>query len=218
MKPEIIAFTTISLDGGISRAGEKTRLSSSRDVERQHMLRSMVDAVMVGANTVLIDDPLLTVRLPGYSGRQPWRIVVDSRLRTSPEARVYDTSIAPTILVTSIENKGKVMDYEARGVRVVFVDKRGEWLDLDEAARKIMDEYGIRKILVEGGGVLIGTLLLQGLIDKLIVTVSPILLGKNKTPYIGVNLDEPLKLLLEKAEVDRVTGEITLHYRPVYAV
>ncbi len=216
MKPEIITFTTISLDGGISRPGEKTRLSSSRDFERQHLLRSMVDAVMVGANTVLIDDPLLTVRLPGYSGRQPWRIVIDSRLRTSPEARVYDTSKAPTILVTSNENKGKVSGYEARGVRVVFVNKQGEWLDLDEAVRKLMDEYGIRKILVEGGGVLIGTLLMQGLIDELIVTISPVLLGKNKTPYIRVELDKPIKLLLEKAEIDRVTGEITLHYRPVY--
>ncbi len=218
MKPEIIAFTTISLDGGISIRGRRLRLSSDRDLERLHRLRSMVDAVMVGANTVIIDNPLLTIRLPGYRGRQPWRIVVDGRLRTPSGANVYDTSTAPTILVTDEDQAGnpKLEEYVGRGVEVLFTKHIGEWLDLDDAVRKVMDEYGIKRILVEGGGILLGTMLRQGLVDKIIVTISSMIIGMDKTSYIGVDLPSPIKLKLERAEVDRITGEVTLEYRPLY--
>ncbi len=214
--PRIIAYVTSSVDGRIAPEKGVLRLSSDNDIRRLHEWRSRVDAVMVGANTVVRDDPLLTVRLPGYTGPQPWRIIVDSRLITPPEARVYDTGIAPSILITSNENTGdpRLDEYTSRGVEIVFAPRKGEWLDLAGALIEVEEKYGIRSILVEGGGILIGTLLVQGLIDTLIVSVAPLILGRNAVPLVNIDLREPVKICLEQVDIDRVTGEVLLYYRP----
>ena len=214
--PRIIAYVTSSVDGRIAPEKGVLRLSSDNDIRRLHEWRSRVDAVMVGANTVVRDDPLLTVRLPGYTGPQPWRIIVDSRLITPPEAHVYDTGIAPSILITSNENTGdpRLNEYASRGVEIVFAPRKGEWLDLAGALMEVEEKYGIRSILVEGGGILIGTLLVQGLIDTLIVSVAPLILGKNAVPLVNIDLREPVKICLEQVDIDRVTGEVLLYYRP----
>lgn len=212
--PRIIAYVTSSVDGRIAPEKGVLRLSSDNDIRRLHEWRSRVDAVMVGANTVVRDNPLLTVRLPGYTGPQPWRIIVDSRLITPPQARVYDARIAPSILVTSAENIGdpRLDEYAGRGVEIVFAPHRGEWLDLASALREIEEKYGINSILVEGGGILIGTLLVQGLIDKLIVSIAPLVLGRRAVPLVNIDLREPVKICLEKVDVDRITGEVLLYY------
>ncbi len=214
--PRIIAYVTSSVDGRIAPEKGVLRLSSDNDIRRLHEWRSRVDAVMVGANTVVRDDPLLTVRLPGYTGPQPWRIIVDSRLITPPEAHVYDTGIAPSILITSNENTGdpRLNEYASRGVEIVFAPRKGEWLDLAGALMEVEEKYGIRSILVEGGGILIGTLLVQGLIDTLIVSVAPLILGRNAVPLVNIDLREPVKICLEQVDIDRVTGEVLLYYRP----
>lgn len=214
-KPFVRVFVTVSLDGGLGFIGEKTVLSSDRDLYRLHLLRSTSDAVMVGANTVIVDDPLLTVRLPGYSGRQPIRVVVDRDLRTSAKHRVYDTSVAPSILVTKIgnENHRVVEELSRKGVGVVYAPLLGDGsLDLGYALDKLNERYGVKTVLVQGGGFLIATLIKQNLVDELVVTVTPTLLGLNKVSFINAPLVEPVKLSLRKIEVDHVTGEVTLTY------
>ncbi len=212
-------YTTMSIDGGISYPGRKIVLSSDRDLKRLHYYRSIVDGVMVGANTVISDNPLLTVRLPNYTGKQPWRIVVDSKLRTPSSAKVYDTSIAPSILITSNENKysSRIREYMEKGVEIVFVDKiEDEILDLRKAFTLIEEKYGIHSILVEGGGYLIGTLLRLKLIDEIHLSIAPVILGKNKVPLVNIELEEPIKLELPDALIDNLTGEIILTYKPLY--
>ncbi len=215
---EVITYTTLSVDGRIGYPGRKTVLSSNRDLYRLHRYRSIVDGVMVGANTVISDNPLLTVRLPGYKGRQPVRIVVDSKLRTPLNANVYNVELAPSMLITSTENRGveKIKLLERRGVWVIYVSERDGTLDLGEALRILEEEYGVRKILVEGGGYLIGKLIEGKLVDEIHVTISPILLGKGGVPYINLILEKPVRLRLVNYELDGETGEIHLVYRPVY--
>ncbi len=216
-RPEIIIFSTISLDGGLSVRGMRTKLSSDNDLVRLHFFRYSADAVMVGANTVIIDDPLLTIRYYSEkSGKQPYRIVVDKDLRCSPTKRVFDTSIAPTIVITSREKIGdpKLLGFINRGVSIIFTNRIDHLLDLEYALQVLYEHYGIKRILVEGGGYLIGSLLRQGLVDKLIVTVSPVIIGLNKTPLINIRLEDIIRLDLVEAYIDHSTGEITLVYKP----
>jgi len=216
-RPEIIVFSTISLDGGLSVRGMRTRLSSDNDLVRLHFFRYNVDAVMVGANTVIIDDPLLTIRYySGESEKQPYRIVVDKDLRCSTNKRVFDTSIAPTIVITSREKIGdpKLLGFINRGVSIIFTNRIDHLLDLEYAVQVLFERYGIKRILVEGGGYLIGSLLRQRLVDKLIVTISPVLIGLNKTPLINIWLNDLIKLDLLEAYIDHSTGEVTLVYKP----
>ncbi|MCD6300778.1 MAG: dihydrofolate reductase family protein, partial [Staphylothermus sp.] len=86
--------------------------------------------------------------------------------------------------------------------------------DLEYAFQVLFERYNIKRVLVEGGGYLIGSLFKQGLVDKLIVTVSPVLIGLNKTPLINIWLEDIIKLDLEEAYIDHITGELTLVYKP----
>ena len=213
-KYEVIAYTTISLDGGLGFKERRTVLSSDNDFHRLHYLRSISQAIVVGANTVLTDNPLLTVRLKGYSGRQPYRVVIDGSLRTSPEYRVFDTKIAPSILVTSEENKFRetIELFRKRGVIIVFTKKKGKLLNLRKAFEEISDRFNVKRFLVEGGGFLLGSLIKENLVDKLIVSITPKLLGLRKVDYINIELEEVVKLKLEQVSIDINTGEIVLTY------
>jgi 2,5-diamino-6-(ribosylamino)-4(3H)-pyrimidinone 5'-phosphate reductase len=215
MRPYVIVYSSISVDGGLSIRGLRFRLSSDNDLYRLHKLRSIVDAVMVGANTVLIDNPLLTVRLPGYRGRQPYRVVVDARLRTNPSYKVYDTSIAPSILITSSELRGhdRIKEFLDKGVEIVFASKRGEYLDLEGALRILYEKYNVKRILVEGGGYLIGSLVREDLIDEFIISITPWIIGNNRVPLINTVLDKPLRLKLVDIHIDSFLNEVILKYK-----
>jgi 2,5-diamino-6-(ribosylamino)-4(3H)-pyrimidinone 5'-phosphate reductase len=138
------------------------------------MFRASCGAVMVGANTVIIDDPSL--RLKYVEGRNPIRIVVDGRLTTPLKARVYDVSIARTILLTTeYAPKDKVDRLREKGVEVI-VYRGGPDIDMARAARDLYAR-GIRRVLVEGGGELIWSLLRDRVVDKLYITISPYIFG-----------------------------------------
>lgn len=215
---EFIVYSTISLDGGLDLKEGKIVLSSDNDLRRLHYFRSIVDAIMIGANTVLKDDPLLTVRYGYEREYQPYRIVVDARLKTSPSYRVYDTSLAPSILVTSVNNRDRdvINEFMEKGVEIVFLEEENGLLKLSDLRSYLSIKYGFRKILVEGGGYLIGMLLKMKLIDKLYVALSPMLLGLNKIDFVNVWLDKPIKLLFKSIYVDDYSGEVVLEYQPIY--
>ncbi len=216
---KVIIYTTTSLDGGIDRIDKHIALSSNRDLARLHMIRSYVDAVVVGANTVLKDDPLLTVRLPSYKGRQPYRVVVDGKLRVNPSYRVFDTKIAPSVIITSnrFQRDIRVQEFVSKNVDVIFVDELDrETLDLGEGFKELVERYGVEKILVEGGGFLIASLFKQRLVDTFIVSISPLILGLNKVSLVNDFLEETIELELIGIDIDHVSGEIIAVYKPIY--
>ncbi|MGH7925729.1 MAG: RibD family protein, partial [Candidatus Binatus sp.] len=153
--------------------------------ELVHRWRRECDAVVVGAGTVIADNPRLTCRVAG--GRDPVRVVVDARLRTPPTARVYrQRSKASTILVTTPANLALARRrYERRGVEVIAVATHGGIIELD----RLMLEFGHRgwcRVLIEGGANLAGSALNAGIIDRVAFFVAPKVLGAGLSAIEGM--------------------------------
>lgn len=220
-RPYVIINAAMSIDGKISSICNDSRLSSRHDLVRVHKLRSSVDAVMVGINTVLIDDPMLNIRYveSKEKGRDPTRVVVDSHARISLTSKIISTCKSiPTIVAVSEKAStarvGRLMDM---GATVIIAGK--DRVDLHILLQRLKD-IGIESVLVEGGGELNWSLLKEGLVDELMVTIAPIVLGGRvaKTLVEGEgfpSIDHAIRLSL--VEVRRVDGsdEVILHYRVI---
>jgi len=210
--PRVTIFSTMTVDGKIASKTGYSKLSCKHDLERLHRLRSTHDAVMVGANTVLVDDPSLTVRY--VSGKQPVRIVVDALLKTPSTAKVYSQP-PKTIIITFKGNLEEAME-KYRGVEIVGVPyKYDDILDLEVALARLYNT-GIKTVLVEGGGYLNWTLFKLRLVDELRVTVSPYIFGGNKVCLVsGEGFDgyvERVELLLREMEKCKCGNEVHLVY------
>jgi diaminohydroxyphosphoribosylaminopyrimidine deaminase/5-amino-6-(5-phosphoribosylamino)uracil reductase len=176
----------ISLDGRIAADGGDSRwISSAASRQLVHRWRAQCDAVMVGAGTVLADNPRLTCRVPG--GRDPVRVVIDARLRTSPAARVYrQKSAAATILVTTPANLARARKtYSHANVEVIAAPARRGTIALDA----VMREFGRRgwcRVMIEGGASLAGAALSAGIVDRIAFFVAPKILGAGLSAIGGM--------------------------------
>ena len=172
-----------SLDGKIATAsGDSKWISSESSRKYVHKLRSQYDAVLVGAQTVIKDDPELTVRL--VKGRDPKRIIVDGRLRIPLNANVVNDKYASnTIVLTAKNSNRKKMDQLIKkGVHVYEFPAKKFKIDLKAALKKLLKEEKIASILVEGGSVIHGELLKSKLADDLIVFIAPMIIGNGISP------------------------------------
>jgi len=206
----------MSVDGKIASRTGDSRLSCPYDKVRLHSMRSVVDGVMVGANTVIKDDPQLTVRL--VKGRNPVRVVVDGSLKIPLNARVLDVSVAPTIIVTSsVADLGKVRQLRSLGVDVVVIESESTQVSMSRVLEALY-EKGLKDLLVEGGGTLLWSLVSQRLVDEFRITVSPFIIGgRDSVSLVGGegfgNMSEWLKLKLVGHEICKCGNEIHLVYR-----
>jgi diaminohydroxyphosphoribosylaminopyrimidine deaminase/5-amino-6-(5-phosphoribosylamino)uracil reductase len=173
-----------SLDGRIATAsGESRWITGEAARTAVHRLRSEHDAVLVGAETALTDDPELTVRLPGYNGRQPARVVLDSQQRLSLACKLVTTARdTRTIIVSTTEPRGELV---AAGVRVLQVRAIGEDRPELKTVVQALEQEGISSILVEGGGQVAGSFLRCGLVDAIEWFRAPILIGGEGRPAVG---------------------------------
>ena len=173
-----------SLDGRIATAGGESRwITGEAARQAVHQLRSEHDAVLVGAETALADDPELSVRLPGYSGRQPARVVLDSRQRLSPDCKLVRTAReTPTYIISTTEPDPALVD---AGVRVLQVRAVGEDRPELKTVVQALANEGISKIFVEGGGQVAASFLRCGLVDRMEWFRAPILIGGEGRPGIG---------------------------------
>lgn len=187
-----------TLDGRIATASGSSRwISSAESLKLAHKFRSQHDAVLVGAGTVVKDNPELTVRL--VKGRQPLRVVLDSNLKIPPDVAVFkDQAKARTLVATTAWDAQKTLaERRALGVEVLIVppDANGQ-VDL-KALLKTLGERDISSVLVEGGAETITSFLRLGLADKVIAIIAPKILGKG-TDTIGelniTDVSQALKL------------------------
>lgn len=167
-----------SLDGYTADVHGKSKWITSRESRAiGHRLRMEYEAVLVGAGTVLADDPELTVRF--RKGQNPIRIVIDGRLRVSPRSRVFNTKAARTILVTSLSSlrtkKRKCMILAGKGVEVIAI-KGGLWIEPGHIL-SVLGKYGVSSILVEGGSETGSAFLQAGFIRRIHCFVAALILG-----------------------------------------
>ena len=181
-RPLVTLKMATSLDGRIAtKTGESRWITDERARVRAHILRSRCDAVMVGSETALTDDPELLARLPGLEGRPRWRVIVDTRLRLSPKARLFDSE-GEVWIVTGTSKGGDSL--RARGATIIEFFVRENGIDMAEAL-KTLAQRGVGHLLVEGGGKLAASLLREGLVDRLAWFYGPLFLGAEGRPCVG---------------------------------
>lgn len=173
-----------SLDGRIATAtGESRWITGPQAREAVHQLRAEHDAVLIGVETALADDPELTVRLEGWNGPQPARVVLDSRQRLTDSCKLVTTAPdIPTYLITTMTPEPRLVE---AGVRVLQVHAvGGERPELRDVVETLARE-GLQRLFVEGGGQVAGSFLRCGLVDRIEWFRAPMVIGGEGRPGIG---------------------------------
>jgi len=185
-RPFVALKLASSLDGRIATAsGESRWITGERARAAVHGMRARVDAVLVGSGTALADDPELTARRGGRVAHRPVRVLVDSKLRVAPGARIFAADGGRAVVLCAAgAPRSRRRALEARGVRVLVCAGRAGALDLRRALAALARE-GLTEILVEGGGRLAAALLRGGLVDELHWFTAPRLLGGDGLPALG---------------------------------
>ena len=214
-RPWTVLKWAMTLDGRIaSGPGQGGRITGERARAFTHDLRAHVDAVAVGVDTVLIDDPRLTCRLadglPDGRG-QPRRVVLDSTLRIPPSARLFaDVASAPVVVLTASTDVSARRGLEDVGAEVVQVPGEDGRVDLVDALGWLR-AAGIERLLVEGGARVHGAFLRAGLADQVSAFVAPRILGREDAPVAvqGSGIpDLDRALALEQAQWRRLGDDL----------
>ncbi|NPA39546.1 MAG: bifunctional diaminohydroxyphosphoribosylaminopyrimidine deaminase/5-amino-6-(5-phosphoribosylamino)uracil reductase RibD [Thermodesulfobacteria bacterium] len=198
-RPWVISKVAASLDGKTAvSTGDSKWITGLKARKRGHYLRKICDAIIVGKNTVIADDPELTCRY--VKGKNPLRVVLDTNLSLSTNYKIFDTRETPTIVVCKKGiSKTKLRDFAKKGVEVWELTLKDGKPDLSELLYRLL-EVGINSVLVEGGATVHGSFLKEGLTDEVWYFVGPIIIGDEKgTPAIKL---PPLKSLKESTKIN----------------
>ncbi len=200
--PLVTAKFAVSLDGKIAtKSGDSKWISGSESRKYVHYLRYASDAIMVGANTILTDDPHLTCRFGGSGGeakKQPLRVIIDGRGRISPSAQVFSEPGKVLLVLGQRVAAERKEAFLRAGAELLELPSKEGRVDLQRLL-KILGEKEITSVLVEGGGILLGSLFDSGLVDKVITFVAPMVIG-----------GEGAKMAVAGEGVDKVNGAIIL--------
>jgi diaminohydroxyphosphoribosylaminopyrimidine deaminase/5-amino-6-(5-phosphoribosylamino)uracil reductase len=182
-RPYVILKAGMTLDGKVATAkGESQWITGPRARQEAHRLRSQVDAVVVGVGTVLKDDPSLTARLSDrplkLAPKQPLRVVLDSKLRTPPTARICaKQDQAKTLIVTTSRAfQLRRRPFERAGVEVVSLSTKNGRVSFP-ALMTMLGKRGITSVLIEGGSTVNASALRAKLVNRVLFYLAPTLLG-----------------------------------------
>jgi 2,5-diamino-6-(ribosylamino)-4(3H)-pyrimidinone 5'-phosphate reductase len=200
---KIVINAAMTADGKIATKNGNSAISSNVDLRRVHQLRNSADVIMVGISTVLADDPQLTVRFGTTGSKSPARVIVDSTGRIPSNSKILKkASELNTIVATSnrisFENIRRI---ESTGAKVLVAGRNK--VELRKVFR-LLEKMGHKKILVEGGGELNWSVLRLGIVDELIITISPRIVGGRSAVT-----------LVEGEGCDRISEGIPLKLRDV---
>ena len=209
---KIILSAAISIDGKMATYMGDSKLSSKKDLIRLHKLRSNVDAILIGKNTLVRDDPLLTVRLS--KGKNPIRIILDSQGTISKKSKILQTcNHVPTIIAVSKNiNKQNLENLKNFPVEII---KTGQTSVNLKSLIKVLDKRKIKTILVEGGGTTNWQFVKENLFDEIIMTISPFIVGgTNAVSFVqGNGFDKITKSpKLKLKSTVKLENHIVLHY------
>lgn len=194
-RPHVTLKAAVTLDGRIADVHGASQWISGEVARRHaHRLRAESDAIVVGVETVLRDDPRLTVRLEPPWPREPYRVVLDSRGRLPPTARLIaaGTRGRALVAVTSAASPAATRSLEAAGASVVRLAARETRVDVAALLAELAARE-VRGVLVEGGGEVHAAFLDAGLVDRVVVFVAPRLLGGREAPSVVGGAGRALK-------------------------
>lgn len=206
----------MTIDGKIATNLGDSKISSKQDLRRLHRLRSSVDAVIIGISTVIADNPKLTVRLVKRHGTTPVRIIVDSIGRIPLDSKILKSAskINTIVAVTKRASDERVDKIKSAGAIVIVAGTKT--VDLKELFF-ILKKMGFNKILVEGGGELNWSILQLRIVNELMVTVAPrIVGGRTATTLVEGDgydrISDGIKMELIKVSRQN-NGEVVLYYK-----
>ena len=212
--PFVTAKFAISLDGKIAtRSGDSKWISSGEARKYVHYLRYIADAIMAGVNTVLIDDPHLTCRCGGKGGtakKQPLRVIVDGKGRAPPTAQLFSEPGKTLLALGRSVTPEEARAFAQVGAEVLELPSEAGLVDL-EGLLKALGEREITSVLVESGGILLGSLFDHGLVDKVIAFIAPVIIGgkEAKTAVAGKGVDRVVdSLKLQRVRVERFDQDL----------
>lgn len=189
-KPYVVMKYAMTMDGKIAtHTGESKWITGETAREHVHLQRHKYSAIMVGVETVIKDDPMLTCRIP--DGKNPVRIICDTNLRTPISSRIIQTAKeVPTIIATGCKNKEKSEIYTKKGCHIIVLAEKDGYVDLNALMARLGKD-GIDSILLEGGATLNWSALQSGIVQKVQAYIAPKLIGGTgaKTPIGGLGFD-----------------------------
>jgi len=220
-KPFTFVNVAASVDGKISdESGKQIKISGKEDFLRVDKLRAFADAIMVGIGTVISDNPSLTIksealrmeRIRNSKTPNPLRVVVDSRLRIPSNSNVLNDEAETLLATTELADNERRVKLSKRARVEVFGNQK---VDLKQLSRFLYD-IGIERLMVEGGGTLINSMLRENLIDELNIYYGNIVIGGKTSPTIvdGSSFEFPIKL--ELLNFQRLGDGVYTRWRVLY--
>lgn len=212
MRPYVYLAAATTIDGRIASVSGFSRLSCPHDLRRLHALRASVDAVIIGANTAIVDNPRLTVRY--VEGRNPIRVLIDGALKVPTTLRMFDSSAPTLVFTTTRAPPDKIKELKDKGVEVHVVN--GDFVD-PAYVLQILYTRGVRKVLLEGGGRTNWEFLSRCLVDEIVLTITPYVFGNGVSLVDGKGYatteDAPFTLQLASIKLCECGQEVVLTYR-----
>jgi diaminohydroxyphosphoribosylaminopyrimidine deaminase/5-amino-6-(5-phosphoribosylamino)uracil reductase len=173
-----------SLDGKVAaRDGSSRWITGEAARADVHRLRASSDAIVVGAGTALADDPALTVRMPGYRGRAPLRILVDARGRVPATGDLFDEDAPTLVATTDLASAERREGWRTAGAEVVVYEPEGERVPLADLVADL-GKRDVQAVLLEGGPTLAWAAIEDGIVDKVVVYLAPKLVGGTDAPTV----------------------------------
>ena len=211
-RPHVILSAAMSMDGKIATKTGDSKLSSKRDLIRVHKLRTHVDAILVGKHTVMIDDPMLTVKY--VKGKNPTRIILDSNASIKSTSKIIKSCKSiPTIIVVSEKATQKnIIRLKREGLEIIKCGQNK--INLRKLLR-ILRKKNIKSLLVEGGGLTNWSFIKYGLVDEIIVTITPYVIGGSRaiSLFQGKGFAKISHApILKLKKINRIKNELVLHY------
>ena len=192
-RPFVILKLAMSIDGKIATStGDSKYITSTEARKYVHQIRNDVDAVMVGINTVIRDDPILDSRL--VKGKNPIKVIVDSSLKMPEKAKVLDDPGKVIIAATKSAPKNKIEKLQQKGVRILILKSKEGMVDLSE----LMKELGssdIASVMIEGGAELSGSAIKEKIVDKVLVFTAPKIIGNGLGPIKNLGITKVNKAI-----------------------
>jgi len=214
-RPFVTVSYAQSLDGCIAlQEGGQLTLSCRQSLILTHRLRAVHDAILVGIGTVLSDDPALTTRLA--KGKDPLPVVVDTNLRIPIDARLISSHSSPVIVAINERadyERQKALQAAIRIVRLP-INSKG-WVDLSVLLQRL-GEMGIETVMVEGGARIITSFLSERLVDQVIVTVAPVLIGGLRAVHRIDQSDSGCLPRLHNPRYQKIAEDLVLWGEPVW--